>query len=165
MREVGLRSMSVGLESGSDTVLLAMNKGVTLARAREGLALARAAGVTVAGFFIVGHPGDNPVESDKTLAWVDGVFGDDLLGWMDSAMFTPYPGTPFYAHPDKYGVRILTRDWSRWRRTNRPVAELEGFSASEIYLDYLRMLAIMDAYRRRVAAAAAAPERAALSAS
>lgn len=154
MRKVGLRSMSVGLESGSDAVLLAMNKGVTLARARQGLELAHAGRISVAGFFIVGHPGDSPTESEKTLAWVGDVFDDDLLGWMDAAMFTPYPGTPFFAHPERHGVRILTRDWSRWQRTSRPIAELVGFPASEIYLHYLRMLAIMDGYRRRLAVAA-----------
>ncbi len=143
MREAHLRSMSVGLESGSDKVLLAMNKGVTLARARVGLELARAAEVQVAGFFIVGHPGDDAHESATTVDWVEDLFDQGLLAWMDVAMFTPYPGTPFFAHPDKHGVRILTMDWSRWRRTNRPVAELTTYRASAIYKGYLEMLAAM----------------------
>jgi len=155
MRAVGMRALSVGLESGSDVVLKAMNKGVTRERAREGLELARRGGVNVAGFFIVGHPGDTPSESEVTQRWVEAAFDDDLLGWIDAAMFTPYPGTPFYAHPDKYGVTILTRDWSRWRRTNRPVAELAGYPASAIYHAYLRLLASLDRFRRRVSAAAA----------
>ncbi|MCC6625099.1 MAG: radical SAM protein [Deltaproteobacteria bacterium] len=154
MRKVGMRALSVGLESGSDAVLLAMNKGVTRERAYAGLELARAHGVAVSGFFIVGHPGDSPFESEVTQRWVEGVFEDELLGWMDAAMFTPYPGTPFFAHPDKYGVKILTRDWSRWRRTNRPVAELEGYPASAIYRSYLRLLQVLDGHRRRIAKAA-----------
>ena len=143
MRAVGLGSMSVGLETGSDAVLRAMNKGVTLADARAGLTLARDAGVGVAGFFIVGHPGDNERESAATLEWVDGLYREDLVKWMDVAMFTPYPGTPFFTHPDKHGVRILTLDWARWRRSHRPIAELTDYPAGAIYRTYLRMLGVM----------------------
>jgi anaerobic magnesium-protoporphyrin IX monomethyl ester cyclase len=140
MRRVNLCSVKVGLESGSDPVLRAMNKGVTVTQARECLDLARASGIAVGAFFIVGHPGDSPVESDRTLAWVDALLASNLIGCVDAAMFTPYPGTPFFAHPEKNGVRILTLDWSRWRRTNRPVAELAGYPASAIYLSDLRLL-------------------------
>lgn len=153
MNRVGLSSMSVGLESGSETVLKAMNKGVTLAQARRGLEMARGAGVSVAGFFIIGHPGDNRDETAATLEWVEGIFGEDLLAWLDVATFTPYPGTPFFAHPEKYGVRILNREWAKWRRSNRPIAELTDYPAGAIYHGYLRMLDVMDRHTKRQAAA------------
>jgi hypothetical protein len=48
--------------------------------------------------------------------------------------------------PDKYGVRILTMDWRRWTRSNRPISELTGFSANEIYLAYLKTLEVKARY-------------------
>jgi radical SAM superfamily enzyme YgiQ (UPF0313 family) len=142
MVRAGMRGLSVGLESGSDKVLAAMNKGVTREQALAGLRLARDAGVNVSSFYIVGHPGDDAAESERTIDFVDRLFADQLTQWIDVALFTPYPGTPFFTSPDKHGVRILTLDWTRWRRTNRPVAELDGYPASAIYLAYLRTLEV-----------------------
>ena len=73
---------------------------------------------------------------------MDRLFREELTHWLDPSTFTPYPGTPFFSEPGSHGVRILTRDWTRWRRTNRPVAELTEFPAGEIYLEFLRLLEV-----------------------
>jgi len=153
MRQARLGSLSVGLESGSEAVLAAMNKGVTVAQAEAGLRLTRDAGVGLAGFFIVGHPGDNPEESARTRGWVDGLFAEGLVAHIDAAMFSPYPGTPFFIRPDKHGVEILTLDWTRWRRTNRPICQLTDYPASGIYLAYLELLEVMARHKRPARAA------------
>ncbi len=140
MKKAGIPSMSVGLESGSTKVLKAMNKGFDLDAAKGTLRTIRDAGVGLATFFIVGHPGDDTQESEKTIEYVDELFREDLTGWIDLSIFTPYPGTPFFINPKAYGIEILSLDWSKWRRSNRPIAQLTNYSASEIYLTYLRML-------------------------
>ena len=91
-------------------------------------------------FFIVGHPGDNPVEAERTRAFIDDLFRRRLTRWVDLSTFTPYPGTPFFSFPERNGVRILTMDWNRWRRKNHPVCELDEFPASAITLAYLETL-------------------------
>jgi anaerobic magnesium-protoporphyrin IX monomethyl ester cyclase len=146
MKKAGISSMSVGLESGSKTVLKRMNKGFELETALESLAMVRDQKVGLASFFIIGHPGDNPVESEVTLEYVDRLFREELTGWLDLSIFTPYPGTPFFTKPAAFGVEILSKDWSKWRRSNRPIAQLTDYSASEIYLTYLRMLQIQASY-------------------
>ena len=65
-------------------------------------------------------------------------------------MFTPYPGTPFFSQPEKHGVQILTTDWSRWRRSDRPVCELTDFSAGEIYLSFLETLDVQSKHLTRM---------------
>jgi|GEM_PF-462231 len=150
MKRARIASVSVGLESGSEVVLKAMNKGVSLDETMSGLRYARDQGggdVRVSAFFIVGHPGDSPKESDTTIGFAKGLFEDDLAAYLDVAMFNPYPGTPFFTFPDKHGVEILTMDWEQWRRTNRPIAQLKDYPASGIYLSYLRMLALMEGRR------------------
>jgi len=142
MTAAGLRLLSVGAESGSQRVLDAMGKGLRLETVERALGLCRDAGVRVNAYLIVGHPGDDPEQAAGTRAWVDGLFAAGLVRWIDLSIFTPYPGTVFFQEPTRHGVAILSRDWSLWRRSNRPVAELAGYSAGEIYLDYLRMLEV-----------------------
>ena len=147
MKRARIASVAVGLESGSEVVLKAMNKGVGLEETMAGLRYARDQGggdVRVSAFFIVGHPGDSPSESETTIRFADQLFADDLASYLDVAMFNPYPGTPFFIAPEKHGVEILTMDWERWRRTNRPIAQLKDYPASGIYLSYLRMLELME---------------------
>lgn len=116
-----------------------MNKEITVEVGLQGLTLARDAGLDMSCFFIVGHPGDNPTEAETTRRFIERLFEERLTNWIDAAMFTPYPGTPFFSKPERHGVRILTLDWTRWRRTNRPICELDDFSANEVYLAYLKI--------------------------
>jgi radical SAM superfamily enzyme YgiQ (UPF0313 family) len=144
-----IRVMSVGAESGSQPVLDAMGKDLKVETMLQALAMTRDAGVGVNGFFLVGHPGDNPERAAESRGFIDGLFRERMVQWIDLSIFTPYPGTPFYKNPAHYGVEILSRDWSLWRRSNRPIAQLEGYSASAIYLDYLRLLRLQKNWLER----------------
>jgi radical SAM superfamily enzyme YgiQ (UPF0313 family) len=146
MRQAGIKRLAVGVESGSDRVLAAMNKGITAAYLRAGLEMIHQADVLACAFLIVGHPGDNGEESYITEKFVARQFADELIAWIDPSIFIPYPGTPFFAHPECYGVEILSRDWSRWYRSAWPIAQLDSFSASEIQLAFLRLLALEAQY-------------------
>ena len=88
----------------------------------------------------MGHPGDSPEHAARSHGWIDKLFRQRMVQWIDLSIFTPYPGTPFFEQPERWGVEILSHDWSLWRRSNRPIAQLEGYGAGEIYLDYLRLL-------------------------
>lgn len=154
MTKVGIRSLSVGAESGSQKVLDAMNKGLKVEQTGVALQNAKDAGVSVNAFFIIGHPGDDNTESETTLNFIGELFERDIVTWTDLSIFTPYPGTPFYSMPKTYGVEILSKDWSLWRRSNRPIAQLETYKANQIYLNYLRTLELQERYMRRRSAAA-----------
>ena len=144
-----IRVMSVGAESGSQPVLDAMGKDLKVETMLRALAMTRDAGVGVNGFFLVGHPGDNPERAAESRTFIDGLFRERMVQWIDLSIFTPYPGTPFYKNPAHYGLEILSRDWSLWRRSNRPIVQLEGYSASAIYLDYLRLLRLQKRWLER----------------
>lgn len=148
MRKAGMRWVCVGVESGSQKVLNTMNKEIRVEQIRDGLVLARRAGLSASGFLIIGHPGDNPEESAVTRGFVDQLFRDDLINWLDLSTFSPYPGTPYHSAPERHGVEILVRDWNLWRRTNRPVAQLTDYPAEQIYLNLLAMLRVQDQHVR-----------------
>jgi anaerobic magnesium-protoporphyrin IX monomethyl ester cyclase len=63
MKDAGCVRGFFGIESGNDAVLALMNKHITVPQAEKAVHAAKAAGLEVGAFFIVGYPG----ESDKTV--------------------------------------------------------------------------------------------------
>ncbi|MBN1491547.1 MAG: radical SAM protein [Phycisphaerae bacterium] len=58
MKAAGVYVVSVAVESGNDAVLGAMKKKTTVAKIRENVGRIRRHGLDVAGFFILGYPGE-----------------------------------------------------------------------------------------------------------
>lgn len=65
MKRAGCIGVFFGIESGNDSVLNIMKKRITAAQSQHAVIEAKAAGLKVGAFFIVGYPG----ESDKTV-WI-----------------------------------------------------------------------------------------------
>jgi anaerobic magnesium-protoporphyrin IX monomethyl ester cyclase len=63
MKSAGCIGVFFGIESGNDSVLSLMKKRITTAQAKRAVYAAKAAGLKVGAFFIVGYPG----ESNKTV--------------------------------------------------------------------------------------------------
>ena len=92
MKEAGLWMVSYGLESGSDAILAASGKGITVAQSREAVELAHRLGIRVAGHFMFGLPGETEETMAETLALA-------LALPIDIAQFyvaSPFPGTALY---------------------------------------------------------------------
>jgi anaerobic magnesium-protoporphyrin IX monomethyl ester cyclase len=105
MKRAGCIRVFFGIESGSDSVLGLMNKHITTVQAERAVHVAKAAGLKVGAFFIVGYPG----ESDKTV--LDTVrFASALpLDYLSFTLPYPIPGTPLYERVKDKGVSI--EDW------------------------------------------------------
>jgi len=105
MKRAGCVRVFFGIESGNDSVLGIMNKHITTAQARHAVHAAKAAGLRVGAFFIVGYPG----ETDKTV--LDTVrFASSLpLDYLSFTLPYPIPGTPLYERVKDKGVSI--QDW------------------------------------------------------
>ena len=68
MKQAGCRRVYLGLESGSQATLALMNKQVTVGDGIRAVSLYREAGIEVAGFFIVGYPGETVASVEQTFA-------------------------------------------------------------------------------------------------
>jgi B12-binding domain/radical SAM domain protein len=79
-----------GLETGSERILKAMRKGVTVEDNRRAVELARSLGVKVGGSFIVGYPGETGEEFGDTMDFLDEAMLDDIF----VSIAEPIPGTP-----------------------------------------------------------------------
>ncbi len=92
MRAAGFKWLLVGFESGSDKMLKAMNKRVTVEQNTRAIEIARRAGMKVKALMSVGHPGESPETIEETRRWIKAVLPDDF----DITIVSIYPGTPYY---------------------------------------------------------------------
>ncbi|GEO81382.1 tRNA (N6-isopentenyl adenosine(37)-C2)-methylthiotransferase MiaB [Pararhodospirillum oryzae] len=99
------------VQSGSDRVLAAMNRGhdrATYLRLIDRLRAARA-DLSFSSDFIVGHPGETEADLEATLSLIDAV------GFVHSYAFkySPRPGTPSAAHPGQLSPEVKSERLAR----------------------------------------------------
>lgn len=106
LRKAGCAEAWMGVESGSQKILSAMDKGTRvdqIAVARENL---RAEGIRVCYFLQFGYPGENWQDIQKTIALVQETRPDDI----GVSVSYPLPGTKFF---DRVRTQLgKKRNWS-----------------------------------------------------
>lgn len=131
----GLEIVSMGIESGNDEVLKNANKKMTTEDNRKAVKLLHKYGVDVKGFFIFGLPGEGPKEAQQTIDFAKELKQKGLTS-ADFYAMTPFPGTPIYENPKKYGCKILSHDWDKYLEVGKdeiePVMETDTLSAKQI---------------------------------
>lgn len=92
MREAGMDTVYLAIESGSPDVLKAMNKPLKLEQVKPVVDILREYGFYIHGFFVMGMPGEtekNRVETRDFLDFID-------LDWAGLNMATPVRGSELY---------------------------------------------------------------------
>ena len=89
MKDTGLYLISLGIESGSDRILRSMKKNITTKKIREAVGLIRKHRIDIAGFFILGFPGETKGDIKATIKF------SRELNLIRANFFTylPFPGT------------------------------------------------------------------------
>ncbi|GAB4030055.1 B12-binding domain-containing radical SAM protein [Spirosoma gilvum] len=90
--DAGLNEVWIGAESGSQKILDAMDKGITLTEIEASTRLLKNKGVKVAFFLQYGYLGEEWEDIQQTLAMVKRLLPDDL----GISVSYPLPGTGFY---------------------------------------------------------------------
>jgi radical SAM superfamily enzyme YgiQ (UPF0313 family) len=92
LRRAGARTVWVGAESGSQTILDAMDKGTRVEHTHEATRRLRAAGIEVGFFLQFGYPGETRSDIAATLRLVRDCRPDDI----GMSVSYPLPGTRFH---------------------------------------------------------------------
>jgi len=92
MYEAGFKWLLTGFESGSDEMLINMNKQNTVADNTRTCTIAKNAGLKVKALMSMGHPGESLETIKETENWVKLVRPDEV----DITIISTYPGTPYY---------------------------------------------------------------------
>ena len=92
LKENGLRLLVVGFESGNQTILNNVRKGIRLDQARRFMKAARQLDIKVHGTFILGLPGETAETMEQTIR-----FARELDPYsIQVSLAAPYPGTELY---------------------------------------------------------------------
>ncbi len=99
LRDNGLRLLLVGYESGNQTILNNIKKGMRLDVAREFTKHAKALGITIHGTFILGLPGETPETIRETIRFACEIEPDTI----QVSLAAPYPGTELHRQAQSAG--------------------------------------------------------------
>jgi radical SAM superfamily enzyme YgiQ (UPF0313 family) len=94
LKAAGCSEVWMGVESGSQAVLNAMNKGLTLSSVHSARRLLKEVGIRACYFLQFGYPGETWAELQETIALVRETRPDDI----GISFSYPLPGTVFYDH-------------------------------------------------------------------
>jgi radical SAM superfamily enzyme YgiQ (UPF0313 family) len=120
MKAAGCSAVSFGVESGNPEILKTIKKGITLEQVIEAVQICNRAGVIPHASFILGLPGETPKTIKKTMAF--GKQLKDLGVSFGFHLLAPFPGTEVREKSSKFGIHILTNDWTQYH-ANRAIVE------------------------------------------
>jgi len=92
MKDAGCRLLDVGYESGSDTILKNIKKGITTEDSRRFTKDAKKAGLMILADVIIGIPGETKETAEETIRFIKKVKPNIV----QFSVATPMPGTEFY---------------------------------------------------------------------
>jgi anaerobic magnesium-protoporphyrin IX monomethyl ester cyclase len=107
LKEAGCHTIAFGIETGSQKLLNKINKKVTVQQNIDTIQNAKKAGIITKAYMIIGLPGENKETIEETKKFLDEADPDIYTLFT----FVPLPGCDIWAHPDKYGVKIISQNW------------------------------------------------------
>ncbi|MDD5529750.1 MAG: radical SAM protein [bacterium] len=109
MYKAGCYRVYFGIESGDQTILNKIKKGISLNKIREVVEMSKNTGLEVFGFFMAALPGETEDSIKKTIAFAKSL----PLDMAKMSITVPLPGTALFKELDKGGF-IKTYDWSKY---------------------------------------------------
>ncbi|MCP5045981.1 MAG: radical SAM protein [bacterium] len=117
----GCTGVFLGIESGSSTVLKAMNKGVTVAKYMHGIKRLKSNGIITHGSFIIGHPGETEETVQETLEFIN----ETQLTFYCLEIFFMNNHIPISKKRAEYGIEKAQYSWKHkgmdWERASELV--------------------------------------------
>ena len=132
----GCEEVGIGVESADPEILKNMNKGVKIEQNEKAIKTLKNAGIKVACFFMSGLPGEKESTPDLNIAFLKRTNPDRVF----CATFMPYPGTAVWNNPDKYKIKILTKNLSKYNQVSGVGEEDRDFVSIPIGLTYEQLI-------------------------
>jgi radical SAM superfamily enzyme YgiQ (UPF0313 family) len=131
MKSAGCYAISFGVESGNQSILDSLRKGIKLADAERAFKIAHSTGIITIGYFMLGSPGETSETIMETIDFAKRLDSD----FAQFSITTPFPGTELY---DMYkGEYEKDGDWNKFiyakvKDIDAPVFETELLSREDL---------------------------------
>lgn len=129
MRRAGCVAIAYGIESGSQKMLDAMRKQVTVEQAKKAIQWTREADIAPLTYMIIGMIGETEQTVQETID-----FCRQTATFAEFSILTPIPGSEIYKRAEKARkigeVEKLLEDWEEWQ--NKIVVNLTDMSDWEL---------------------------------
>jgi anaerobic magnesium-protoporphyrin IX monomethyl ester cyclase len=139
MHDAGCIAVWLGVESGSEAILGAMNKKIKLEQTRLAYKTAHDVGLMTIANVVLGFPGETKQTAKATIRFVKELNPEDVGFYIA----TPYPGTPMYEEVKKNGWLRVT-DFDKYdtagptfetpQLTMEKLAEIRSKAYQQFYL-------------------------------
>ncbi len=140
LKESGCKVICFGIESGSQKILDRMNKNNSVENNYKAIKLAQGSGLVVIGYFMVGFPGESLSTINESIEFIEKSDIDQAQFYT----FIPLPGCDVYKRPYKYGVNIISKDFSDYFL----VTGKEGLGGKTVETDTLSALELEEQMKR-----------------
>ncbi len=124
LAELGCMRVWIGSESGSQKILDAMQRGVTIEQVRHAVALAKNHGIATGMFLMWGYEGEELSDVEATIEHVKACQPDVFF----TTVSYPIKGTPYF---DKVGSRLVTL--RPWQQTSDREISVQGRHSRTFY--------------------------------
>ncbi len=111
-KRMGVTSVGIGVESGSDEILKLNLKGTCTKENTMAIENLRKVGIESKAFLIVGLPGETEETVAATARWIEDTKPDDIA----VSVFQPLPGSAIFKNPEKWGVSFIYDSQPMWYR-------------------------------------------------
>ena len=145
MAHVGCTTVTYGIESGSQSILDSIQKGIALKQVRDAVRWALEAGIGVFCSFMIPHPEDTRetvLQTRKLMVEMA------TLGAAVTLSFTaPYPGTYLYENARELGITLLSDNWDNFSTSHGPVFTTKHLTLEEIRSLYTDIVLTLEELR------------------
>jgi anaerobic magnesium-protoporphyrin IX monomethyl ester cyclase len=122
LKDTGCKTVSMGIESGNDEILKMNNKGITKNLVYDSVKKLGDADLNVKGFFILGLPHEDKSNIRDTIEFACSLKKVGLKE-ADFYVLCPFPGTPIYKNPEKFGCKIIEKDFTMYLQAGKEVPD------------------------------------------
>jgi radical SAM superfamily enzyme YgiQ (UPF0313 family) len=128
MKKSGLHVVKLGIESGNQTTLDRIRKGVTVEQHEKAIKLLKEADIVVHANLMVGFPWETKAQAYHTINWIKKLEPNQA----QFSLVIPYPWTELYDEAKANGWLLVPEtDWERYD-ASYPMLSMEGMTPEEV---------------------------------
>ncbi|MGH2510067.1 MAG: B12-binding domain-containing radical SAM protein, partial [Ktedonobacteraceae bacterium] len=139
--ESGCRWIEIGIETVNQESSNIFKQRTKLHEMEDILARVRDAGLATCSFMVNGFPNQTLDDMKRSIEYICSLIDQGLLQASYLFGLVPYPGSDMYAHPEKYGMQLLHRDFKYYHEEMAPVFRSAYAQPDKIYDVFLQGVA------------------------